>query len=248
MRRTAAASLALLVLAACSNGSPGGSPAAAAATARPAPTPTPQVVYAAVGASETVGIGTTDPRRQAWPAVLYVTALPSTAIFYNLGIPGETTQAALTDELPEALAVQPTLATVWLNVNDVIAGVAPADYEARLGQLVHALRRGGATRVLVANTPYLDRLPAYLSCRAGTGPNCAQLGHLPTPEELNATVDAYNAATARVTAREGATLVDLHAGGEVPDLHPTWVGVDGFHPSAEGYANIADQFAAAIRS
>src|SRR5205807_10567600 len=47
----------------------------------------------------------------------------------------------------------------------LIAGVSPGDYEAELADLVHRLRRNGATRVLVANTPDLDRLPAYLRCR-----------------------------------------------------------------------------------
>src|SRR5262249_2570992 len=159
--------------------------------------------YAAVGASETAGVGAQDPRSQAWPMVLYETALPRTADFYSFGIPGETTEAALSAELPAALAVRPTLVTVWLNVNDLIAGVAPADYEARLGQLVPALRQGGAARVLVANTPYLDRLPLYLACRTGTAA-CPFGGAVPAPAQLNATVDAYNAAIARVVQREGA--------------------------------------------
>jgi lysophospholipase L1-like esterase len=238
----AASGLALVLLVAgCSNGG--------AATPRrtvgpPAPTP-PPVVYAAVGASETAGIGARDPRSQAWPMVFYETALPRTAVMYSFGVPFETTQAALAGQVPAALAVQPTLVTVWLNVDDLAAGVTTADYEARLGRLVHALRRGAAARVLVANTPYLDHLPAYAACRAGTAA-CPFTGTVPAPAELNADVDAYNAAIARVAQREGATLVDLHAGGEVPDQHPDWVSADGFHPSAAGYAAIAGQFAAAL--
>jgi acyl-CoA thioesterase-1 len=236
------AALLALLAAACSS-----APApAAGGRATPSPSP-PPVVYAAVGASETAGIGAQDPARQAWPTVLYLTALPPTAVYYNLGVPGETTQAALAGELPAALSARPTLVTVWLNVDDLAAGVAVADYEARLGQLVHALRRDGAARVLVANTPYLDRLPLYLSCRAGTA-TCPFAGRVPAPAELNAEVDAYNAAIARVVSREGAVLVDLHASGEGPDAHPDWVGADGFHPSAAGHAAVAAKFAAALTS
>lgn len=234
--------LALLLVAACSNGGPAAAPRRPAAT--PAPT-APPIVYAALGASETAGIGAQDPRGQAWPMVFYETALPRSAVMYSFGVPAETTQAALTGELPAALAVRPTLATVWLNVDDLVAGVSAADYETRLGDLVHALRRGGAARVLVANTPYLDRLPLYLSCRSGAA-GCPFAGPVPAPADLDAAVDAYNAAIARVALREGATLVDLHAAGEVPDQHPDWVSADGFHPNAAGYAQIAARFAAAL--
>jgi acyl-CoA thioesterase I len=243
MRLLMAALAAAMALAACSSGQPAASRGPAPSSARPA-SPAP-VVYAAVGASDTVGVGARDPAREAWPTVFFSTALAAGSVYYNLGIPGETTQAALAGELPEALAAQPTLATIWLNVDDLAAGVSAADYEAQLGQLVHALRRGGRARVLVANSPYLDRLPAYLGCLAGTRP-CPFVGSPPPPSALDAEVDAYDAAVARVAAGEGATLVDLHAGGEVADAHPDWIAADGFHPSAAGYAAVAARFAAAL--
>ena len=236
--------LALLLVAACSTGAPAAAPRGPAST--PVPTPAAAtIVYAAVGASETAGIGAQDPRSQAWPMVFYQTALPRTAVMYSFGVPYETTQAALTGELPAALTVQPTLVTVWLNVDDLVAGVSSADYETRLDQLVHALRRGGAARVLVANTPYLDHLPLYLKCLSGAA-GCPFTGPVPGPADLDAAVDAYNAAIARVVQREGATLVDLHSEGEVPDQHPDWVSSDGFHPDAAGYAQVAAHFAAAL--
>jgi lysophospholipase L1-like esterase len=217
---------------------------------QPAPTPTPQVspqvVYAALGASETVGVGTDDPTRQAFPQQLLQRL--GLSVLYDFGIPSETTEAALKDELPQALAVHPTLATVWFNVDDLIAGVPVPDFAARLDQIVAALHRAGA-RVLVANTPHLDKLPAYAACRPNPppGPQCA-LGStvLPPPDQVEAEVQAYNAAIAGVVAREGVTLVDLYAAGEVPVLHPDYVGKDGFHPSAAGAAAIADTFAAAF--
>jgi lysophospholipase L1-like esterase len=166
---------------------------------------------------------------------------------YNFGISGATTSVALNQELPQALAVQPNLVTVWLNVDDILAGVAPGTYEDQLGRLVHSLRRGGETRVAVANTPWLDRLPAYDACRAN--PAKCPLGKraLPDPQQVNAVVDAYNAAIARVAQREGAIVVDLHSQGEVVDTHPDWVSGDGFHPSAAGAAQVAAAFATALK-
>jgi lysophospholipase L1-like esterase len=244
VRASAALAAVLLLAAAC-----GGGGGAARATPVPAATSSsePQIVYAAVGASETVGVGTEDPGSQAWPHVFFRT-LPRSAVLYNFGISGATTSVALNQELPQALAVQPNLVTVWLNVDDILAGVAPTTYEDQLGRLVHSLRRGGETRVAVANTPWLDRLPAYNACRAN--PARCPLGNraLPDPQQVNVAVDAYNAAIARVAQREGAIVVDLHSQGEVVDTHPDWVSADGFHPSAAGAAQVAAAFAAALKS
>ena len=118
--------------------------------AQPSPTAPTRLVYAAIGASETYGIGAGDARR-AWPQVFSDAVLPRSAVLHNFGIPGATTAQALRDEVPAALAVHPTVVTVWLNVNDLINGVTAQDYEAELRQVLHALGRGGQARVLVAN-------------------------------------------------------------------------------------------------
>jgi acyl-CoA thioesterase-1 len=231
-----------VLVAACST--PGEDP-----LAPPAARSGPQLAYVAVGASETAGIGSDQPLREAWPQVLFRTALPPSTVFVNLGIPGATVATALRDELPQALELAPALATVWLNVNDLLAGVAPAEFERDLGTLVRGLRRGGSTRVLVANVPPLDRLPAYLACRPSPPPGsppCELERAVPGPDALNRTVDAYNAVTERVTARDGALLVDLHEVGMAARRSGTeasLVSADGFHPSTAGHVAVAAAFA-----
>ena len=212
----------------------------------------PPLLYVAVGASESVGLGTEDPLREAWPRILFRTALPASAVFVNLGIPGATVAEALARQVPEAVALEPNLVTVWLNANDLIAGVTAAEYEAGLEKLLRTLRRDGSTRVLVANTPPLDRLPAYLACLpdrpVGSAP-CTVGRHVPPPEVLNAAVDAYNDVIARVAERTGATVVDLHAAGLAARRAGTdaeLVSRDGFHPSAAGHRAVAEAFAAVL--
>lgn len=212
-------------------------------------------VYVAVGASETVGFGADRPETQAWPAVLKKEALPK-ARFVNLGIPGATVATALEQELPKAVELSPTIVTVWLNVNDLIARVPLATYESQLTQLVRALRRGGATRVLVANTPPLDRLPAYLACLpgppAGSAAKCPlPAGAAPSPELVRLGVSAYNKIIAKVAAAEGADVVDLHAAGlaaRSKNQEAALFGTDGFHPSSAGHKAVAEAFAEAIES
>ena len=244
MTRAAAARLrawllaAVLVLSACST--------APAIGIRPSASATSSIVYAAIGASETYGIGATDRYRQAWPQIFYNDVLPRSAVLYNFGIPGATTAQALHDEVPAAVAVHPTVVTVWLNVNDLIRGVPATDYGGQLRQVLHTLRAGGHTQVLVANTPDLGQLPAYRSCLpkapAGGPPCLIPDGFLPTPQAVSAAVDAYNAAISLAVQQEGSTLVDLHLNGTQITQHPEWISPDGFHPNAQGYAVIAKLF------
>jgi lysophospholipase L1-like esterase len=189
-------------------------------------------VYVAVGASETVGEGATEPLTEAWPQVFYRSALPRGYTFVNLGISGATVQKAIAEELPEALRQKPAVVTVWLNVNDLLAQVSASTYEKQLRTLVHGLRRDGKTRVLVANTPPLDVLPRVQA-----------FGSI-----VNAFVTPYNEAIARVVKDEGAELVDLYAAGKAAQASgaaSTYVASDGFHPSTAGHAAVAAAFAAA---
>jgi len=216
-------------------------PPAAAPPDRAPPGP----LYVAAGASETVGIGAADPLREAWPQVLYRTATGPRTTFVNLGVPGATVAEARRDQVPEAVALRPDVVTVWLNVNDLLAQVPTAAYEAGLVALLGDLRRGGATRVLVANTPPLDRLPAYLGCRSAPA-DCPLAAELPGPDAVVAAVAAYNQAVARAAAATGAEVVDLHALGLAARARGgdgALVSGDGFHPSTAGHAAVAAAFA-----
>ena len=252
MRRVLASVVAVLglVMAGCSGGD--------SAAPAPAVDEGPAVTYVAVGASDSVGVGADDPLREAWPQVLYNTALPRKTTFVNLGVPGITVAEALEKEVPHAVSLEPTLVTVWLNVNDITRLVSAADYEQQLGDLVRRLRRDGRSKVLVANTPPVEYFPAYLACLptapAGSPP-CA-LNEvvrllLPGPEAVTPIVAAYNEATARVVQREGAVLVDLHALAlrtRAAGQEASMFAGDGFHPSAAGHRAVAQAFADALKA
>src|SRR5205807_59361 len=101
-------------------------------TTAPTPTPTPTkpaIRYVAIGASDTVGVGASDPRVGSWPARV-AARLPVGTDYVNLGVSGSLASQAAREQLPNALALDPGLVTVWLAVNDLNANVAPADYAA----------------------------------------------------------------------------------------------------------------------
>jgi acyl-CoA thioesterase I len=235
-RRAAIAALALMSVAGMLTGCSSGS-SVEAPDAEPA---APPQTYVAVGASESVGVGAERPLVEAWPRVLYRTALDRNTVFVSLGVEGSTVAEALDEQLPLALELRPTLVTVWLNVNDLAAGVPVDDYQQQLTALVRALRQDGRARVLVANTPPVDQLPIYQAL-AGS--------RFPPPDEARALVTAYNEAVEHVADAEGAELVDLYTAGTEAVEDGTFASLvadDGFHPSTEGHASIAEVFAAAL--
>ena len=233
MRTAVLLLVAALVMGACSFSKP---------EVLPPPADTgPAPVYVAVGASETTGVGSAQPLRDAWPRVLHRIAMPPGSVMVNMGVPGTTVAQAIAEQVEATLAARPNLITVWLNVNDMTRGVSPAEYERQLESLLRQLRRSVSTRILVANTPPLDRLPAYQAGR---------LVGLPDPEVVEQRVAEYNEAIARVVQRTGALLVDLHAVGmaaRAAGTEPTLVSRDGFHPSNAGHAAVAEAFAKVLR-
>lgn len=241
MAALARVALAVCLLTACSVGSSASSPTSRTATGPS----TPSQVYVALGASETAGVGTVDPAREAFPQQL-MARLGGNTVLYDLGIPAETTAQALNDELPEALAVKPTVATVFFSVDDLVAGISPVDFRARLDRILSALSASGGVRVLVANTPSLDQLPAAAACQAGSVA-CPLKGVIVPPiAQVRALVQVYNVTIAEAVAAHGARLIDLSRAGLIVSEHPEYVSADGFHPSRLGAAALADAFYAAL--
>lgn len=227
-------SLALsLLLAACAGGGSG----RAQPTATPSPTPlvatgTPaaSVVYAAIGASDSYGTGTTDPAKDNWPAVLSHTLGPSVRLL-NLGIPGATVGLAIRDELPIAAQAQPRLVTVFLGINDLIDGEDTPTFTREITSLLDALRDETDARVYVANLPDLSLLP-YFADRNSVA--------------LHQEVLAWNAAIAGAAAKADAILVNLFDDWGELAQNPAYVSSDGLHPSNAGAQRLAAAFAQAI--
>lgn len=237
MRRGAA--VAVLLAAAVAVLAPGcsGGGSAEAPTGPPA---SPPETYVAVGASESVGVGADRPLVEAWPRVFYRTALERNTVFVSAGVEGSTVAEALDEQLPLALELAPTVVTVWLNVNDLAAGVPVATYEEQLSRLVRTLRQDGQARVLIANTPPVDQLPSFQSL-AGS--------RFPPLDGIRTLVEDYNRAIERVADAQGADLVDLYAAGvrAVEDgTFASLIADDGFHPNSDGHARIAEAFASAV--
>ena len=232
--------VALFSLASC--GTPG-TPTAVAPVAKPS-------TYVAIGGSDAVGGGSSDPLLDAWPQLFFRKALPISATFINLAAPNSTVADALADQLPTALASAPNLVTIWLTTADLLAGVPAPTYGAQLAKLVADLRARGAT-VLLGNAPPGNQLPGYRTCVAGTssggdGPACPT--RLPDMTTLEGDVNAYNRVIASDASASGAVLVDLHSAVSASEhgAGPSFLDAAGSDLSPSGDALVASAFASAL--
>jgi acyl-CoA thioesterase-1 len=198
-----------------------------------APTATAAVRYVAIGASDAVGVGATDPATGSWPARV-ATLLPPGSAFVNVGVSGSIALQARSAQLPGAIAQRPTVVSIWLAVNDMNATIEPASYANDLGAIVDGLVSGTAAKIFLGNVPDVRPVPAYADA------DKAALFRL---------IQAYNQVIAAIAAKHPGRVVavDLFTG-SAPLVSTITVSGDGFHPSDAGYQLIADRFADAMRA
>jgi lysophospholipase L1-like esterase len=189
----------------------------------------------ALGASDTFGIGTEDPYHDNWASDL-ATRLGPRYHLVNLGIPSIVLHRALTTELPVALDAHPSLVTIWLAVNDIIAQVPVASYQQDLNTMLTRLQTASPqVHIAVANVPDLTLLPYFQNQRGFD------------VQQLDAQIQAYNAAIASTVEQHHVILVDLTQHAYDLQQHPEYVSQDGLHPTEIGYEQLALLFYQALQ-
>jgi acyl-CoA thioesterase-1 len=184
--------------------------------------------YTALGASDAVGIGAFPPTRgyvfRIRDGLAQQTGRPVELI--NLGIPGAEIRA-IADALEVSLrtGAKPDLVTLWTGPNDVVAGADPRRFEEVLRRILSLLHDKTKALVVLANVPDLTRLPRFVE--------------RPSPAVTTARIMAFNTAIERQALSFAVPVVHLY---EQPFMAQDVSDIDGFHPSNEGHAAIADLF------
>ena len=192
------------------------------------------ITYVALGASDAVGVGSNAPGSQGY-VPLVAAHLPKGSRLINLGVSGIRLHEALTEELPLAISTSPDLVTIWLVANDFVGDVSYNAYMRDLNTLLQQLHTRTHARIVMANLPDLTRLPAFADSTAAQKARMLQA------------IRQWNAGIASKATSYGVVLVDLFSQGSRLTAHPEYVSGDGFHPSAAGYAQLADLFWQAIK-
>ncbi|GAC1364047.1 MAG: hypothetical protein PVS3B1_07180 [Ktedonobacteraceae bacterium] len=191
------------------------------------------IVYVALGASDAVGVGSTQPGSQGYVPLL-AEHLPKGSRVINLGVSGIRLHEAMQKELPVALTVGPKLITIWLVANDFIGGVPYDTYMQDLDTLLKQLHSGTQAKLVMANLPDLTLLPA-LSRSSAT-----------KKVQVQGEIQRWNARIAVLASQYNVTQVDLYGHNSQLTVHPEYISGDGFHPSPAGYVQLANFFWAAI--
>lgn len=202
-------------------------PAPAATPVAPSPTPLPGTLkLAAIGASDVVGLGATNPGTEGWAPVLATLLTERTGKPIALSKHGFLARLASElrkNEVPKAIAGKPDLVVIWTGANDMRVGLRIEDFRAALDGILTDLQ---ATRVpvWVLNLPALDRLPFFAEFKAA----------------YKAAMPAWQATIRESAAAHGATTIALDQFSDEIDKNPDYLwAFDGFHPSTKGYARLA---------
>jgi len=187
-------------------------------------------VYTAIGASDTVGTGSTMPRTDSWVAQLY-NLMPKNYQFVRLGIGGLTLHEANQCFMTRAIASNPTIVSDWNAVNDIVRGVNLDSYKTDLDYFLQQLTSQTNAKILVGNVPNLTTLPFVVKTMGSRF-------------DLAALTTGWNNMIAQETTKYPGRVwvVNVQADPNTFKQHPEWLSGDGLHPTASGYTQLAQAF------
>ena len=205
-RAATAGNLAAVVVIAVCSAACGGGPGTFARSHLPKGAET---IVVSVGGDESAGIAVSDPEHDDWPQLFYRQAFSERSTLYELASPeGVRVENLLGGEAAQVSALRPRVVTLWVGLDDLLDGLAPATFRQSLEQALSALRSRGAT-VLVANLLPVYRFPGYSTCRSEPVSCGIPASSLPSPGQLASEVAVYDAAINGAASARHASVVNL---------------------------------------
>jgi len=144
----------------------------------------------------------------------------------NPAVNGYRADDLIAEELPLVAEFRPTLVTVLIGANDIVAGSSDDRYRAQL-RTIHARVRDDASAAVVYALPQ----PDWSLSRAG-----ASFG---APAAIATRIERFNAIAREEAERAGAAYLDIFPLMR-EQMRRGMFSPDGLHPSAVAYAEWAD--------
>lgn len=201
--------------------------------------------YAALGASDAVGVGATPDSTSGYVYVISdsIKTLKDNVAFNNFGVSGAVAEEIHHEQVSKAINAQADVVTVWVGGNDAKDAVLYGDFDLvafnlQVDSIFSKLRSGLPNALIVtANLPDFGKLPIIPVLFPNDLEN--------TKAEATQATIAVNKIIADAAAKYQIEMVDLYTKDYIAD--PTTVCDDGFHPSTKGYKLMADEFFAVLK-
>jgi len=192
--------------------------------------PSGPFTYLALGDSTGVGVGARTGGGYAERLFHRLLAVRPAARLVNLCQNGATSADVLASQLPEVKPARPSIVTLGIGINDLTWQIAEEAFSVNLEEIAVGL---GALRVPVVLMNIPDLALAPIAARLDR----------PLYERH---IEVFNEHVEATAARHHFTLVDLYANSRRLHGRADLFSADGFHPSAEGYEEWADQLWPAV--
>jgi acyl-CoA thioesterase I len=183
--------------------------------------------YAALGDSTGVGVGARDGRGYVVRVFERIREREPGARLLNLCVSGATSTEVVRHQLPRALTSAPQLVSVFMGINDLVRGVAPATFARNVASVAEALD-AQSSRALFCTLPDLTHAPVASTFLSA-------LGLARTVFESRTLV--YNEHVRHCAREHGHAVCDLFSVALRDRAH--FFSDDGFHPASEGYEELA---------
>jgi lysophospholipase L1-like esterase len=181
--------------------------------------------YAAIGASDTLGIGA-NPISEGYVFRIQdgLSDRGKETGLLNLGIPGAGIDEMREIEEPLADRENPDLITVFAGGNDLVGGKSVETFDSQLMGLLDDLRNDTEAFIVIATLPDVTKAPRFID--------------EPDVDVTTARVNAFNDVILRQAVAHNIPVADLR---EI-DVGSEVTANDGFHPNGDGYEIIANEF------
>lgn len=181
--------------------------------------------FAVLGNSLALGMGAYDPRATLAARVVAALERLEPVVLTNLAVAGATIGDVHSRQVPR-LPADTDLVLILVGANDVFQGMSAARVTDAYGDLLRAVAAAAPhAKIVACGIPDVAVAPAIpISYRASASALARDL----------------NEAIRTAARRQGNAFVDLFASTAPRAVDVSFFSDDGFHPSAEGYARLAE--------
>lgn len=179
------------------------------------------LTYVALGDSTGVGLGARNGGGYVERLFAKMRHAQPQGQLVNLSVVNATASDVLHKQMPRLAGSSPTIITLGIGANDVMAGVDEESFGKAYEEILASVQKTGAT-IVVMTIPNLTMAPALAGIKR---------------EELAKRVEKFNRRIEGAATRDHILLVDLYHNGD-KEIEPVsrFFSSDGLHPSDEGYA------------